>query len=204
MTDDQPQPDPLGDEERARQRAALAAVRKRPDRRAKGLVIVHTGHGKGKTTAALGLLLRAWGAGLRVVMLQFIKATSGNWSEVRAAKRMGVEIVPLGGGFTWTSQDLAKDRALAAEGWRRCREAIESGAYDLVVIDELTYCFHFGWLDLEEVLEVLRRRPPAQHVVVTGRDAPPELIAFADLVTEMQEIKHPYREGVRAQKGIEF
>lgn len=211
MTDDQARPeptptptDPLGEDERARQRAALAAVRNRPDRRAKGLVIVHTGHGKGKTTAALGLLLRAWGASLRVVMLQFVKATSGNWSEVRAGKRMGVEIVPLGGGFTWTSQDLAKDRALAAEGWRRCREAIEGGAYDLVVIDELTYCFHFGWLDLEEVLDVLRRRPPAQHVVITGRDAPPELTAFADLVTEMREIKHPYHEGVRAQKGIEF
>src|SRR5215218_2876191 len=135
--------DPLSDETRAHQREALAAHRNRPDRRNKGLVIVHTGDGKGKTTAALGLLLRAWGQGLRVAMFQFIKAKSGNWGESRAARKMGVEIVPLGSGFTWTSTDLAHDRALAREGWDRCRAAIESNAYDVVVLDELTYCFTF-------------------------------------------------------------
>ena len=141
---------------------------------------------------------------MRVAMFQFIKAKSGNWGEQRAAKALGVEIVPLGAGFTWTSDDIEKDRALAREGWEQCRAAIESGDYDLVILDELTYCFTFGWLDLEEVLDVLRRRPAGQHVVITGRDAPEALIAFADLVTEMREIKHPYAAGIQAQKGIEF
>jgi cob(I)alamin adenosyltransferase len=137
-------------------------------------------------------------------MFQFIKAKSGNWGESRAAQTLGVDIVPLGSGFTWTSTDLERDRALAREGWQRCRQAIESGQYDLVVLDELTYCFTFGWLELEEVLDVLRRRPAGQHVVITGRDAPPALLDFADLVTEMREIKHPFAAGVKAQKGIEF
>lgn len=196
--------DPLGAETREHQREALAEHRRRPDRRNKGLVIVHTGDGKGKTTAALGLLLRAWGQGLRVVMFQFIKAKSGNWGESRAARKMGVEVVPLGSGFTWTSTDLERDRALAHEGWDLCRAAIESGDYDVVVLDELTYCFTFRWLEVEEVLTILRQRPEGQHVVITGRDAAQELIDFADLVTEMRAIKHPYDAGIKAQKGIEF
>ena len=202
--DDAPLADPLSEETRAYQREAQAAQRRRPDRRNQGLVIVNTGNGKGKTTAALGLLLRAAGQGLRVAMFQFIKAKSGNWGETRAGRTLGVEIVPLGSGFTWTSDDLERDRALAREGWARCRAAIEGGQFDLVVLDELTYCFTFGWLELDEVLGVLRDRPAGQHVVITGRDAPPELIDFADLVTEMREIKHPYAAGVKAQKGIEF
>jgi cob(I)alamin adenosyltransferase len=196
--------DPLSEETRARQREELAAQRRRADRRAQGLIIVNTGNGKGKTTAALGLLLRAWGQGLRVAMFQFIKAKSGNWGESRAARQMGVEIVPLGSGFTWTSDDLERDRALAREGWDRCRAAITSGDYDVVIMDELTYCFTFDWLDLNEVLDTLRQRPAGQHVVITGRDAPNALIEFADLVTEMREIKHPYAAGIKAQKGIEF
>lgn len=207
MTDDADESalaDPLSAETRQRQREALAAHRRRPDRRNQGLVIVHTGNGKGKTTAALGLLLRAAGQGLRVAMFQFIKAKSGNWGESRAARRLGVEIVPLGSGFTWTSTDLERDRALAQEGWGQCRAAIKSGNYDLVVLDELTYCLTFGWLELEDVLAVLRNRPAGQHVVITGRDAPPELMEFADLVTEMREIKHPFAAGIKAQKGIEF
>jgi cob(I)alamin adenosyltransferase len=196
--------DPLSEETRTHQREAMAAHRRRPDRRNQGLVIVNTGNGKGKTTAALGLLLRASGQGLRVTMFQFIKAKSGNWGEQRAGRTLGVEIVPLGSGFTWTSDDLERDRGLAREGWEQCRAAIESGDYDLVILDEITYCFTFDWLDLEEILDVLRRRPEGQHVVLTGRDAPQELIDFADLVTEMREIKHPYAAGVKAQKGIEF
>lgn len=196
--------DDLSDAGRAAKRAEQEATRRRSDRRAKGLVIVNTGRGKGKTTAALGLLLRAWGQGLRVVMFQFIKAQTGNWGELKAARRIGLEIIPLGDGFTWMSKDIDHDRALAVNCWERCREAIESGRYDLVIMDEMTYCFKFGWLDLAEVLEVLARRPPMQHVVITGRDAPPGLIDFADLVTEMQVIKHPYADGIKAQKGIEF
>ena len=167
-------------------------------------MILNTGDGKGKTTAALGLLLRAAGQNLRVIMFQFIKAKSGNWGESRAARRLDVEVIPLGSGFTWTSDDLERDRALAHEGWERCRAAIQSGDYDVVVLDELTYCFSFGWLDIEEVLAVLRQRPAGQHVVITGRDAVPALIEFADLVTEMRAIKHPYEQGIMAQKGIEF
>lgn len=194
----------LSAEGRSRKRAEQAEARRRPDRRGKNLVIVNTGDGKGKTTAALGLLLRAWGQGLRVAMYQFIKAKTGNWGEIKAARKMGVEIVPLGDGFTWESKDIARDRALAADGWALCRETILSGEYDVVVVDELTYCLRFAWLDVGEVLEVLRQRPGNVHVVITGRGAPPELIAFADLVTEMRVVKHPYRDGVKAQKGIEF
>ncbi len=201
---DAPTDDPLSEETRTQQREALAEQRKRPDRRRQGLVILNTGDGKGKTTAALGLLLRAAGQNLRVIMFQFIKAKSGNWGETRAARRLDIEVIPLGSGFTWTSDDLERDRALAHEGWERCRAAIQSGDYDVVVLDELTCCFSFGWLDIEEVLAVLRRRPAGQHVVITGRDAVPALIEFADLVTEMRAIKHPYEQGIMAQKGIEF
>jgi cob(I)alamin adenosyltransferase len=197
-------PEELTEEGRARIRAEQRAQRQRPDRHARGLVIVNTGAGKGKTTAALGLLTRAWGRGMRVCMLQFLKARTANFGEERAARKMGVEMIPLGDGFTWMSQDLERDKALARECWALCRRKIEGGDYDIVIMDELTYCFTFGWLDLDEVLDVLRRRPPMQHVVITGRDAPEGLIAFADLVTEMREIKHPYRDGVKAQPGIEF
>jgi cob(I)alamin adenosyltransferase len=194
----------LTDEGRARIREEQRAVRRREDRRAQGLVIVNTGNGKGKTTAALGVLTRAWGRGMRVCMLQFIKEQNANFGEEQAARKMGVELLPLGGGFTWMSENIAQDRALAQDGWAICRAKIESGDYDIVILDELTYCFTYGWLDLDEVLDVLRRRPPLQHVIITGRDAPEELTDFADLVTEMREIKHPYEAGVKAQKGIEF
>ena len=165
---------------------------------------MNTGNGKGKTTAALGILLRAWGRDMRVVMLQFIKAKTGKWGEIKAAAKMGVDLVPLGDGFTWTSKDIEHDRALAQEGWRQCRERILSGNYDVVILDEMTYCLKFGWLEMEDVLDTLRARPEKLHVIITGRDAPDELIEFADLVTEMREIKHPYRSGIRAQPGVEF
>ena len=197
--------DELSEEGRARirQEQAEARAQRQPGR--KGLVIVNTGNGKGKTTAALGVLMRAWGQDLRVVMLQFLKAQTGKWGEIRAAQRMGVEIIPLGQGFTWTSEDIAQDRALAQECWRQCRERIESGRYDVVIMDEITYTFTYRWLDLEEVLTTLRNRDPQLHVILTGRNAPPALIEYADLVTEMREIKHPYNtRGILAQKGIEF
>jgi cob(I)alamin adenosyltransferase len=169
-----------------------------------GLVIVNTGDGKGKTTAALGVLTRAWGRGMRVVMLQFIKKTTGNWGEIRAARKMGVEIIPLGDGFTWLSQDLERDRATARQCWALCREKIESGAYDVVILDELTYPLSFGWLAWEDVRDVLATRDPGMHVIITGRDAIPPLVEFADLVTEMREVKHPYQRGIKAQPGLEF
>ena len=171
----------------------------------KALVILNTGNGKGKTTAALGVLFRAWGRGQNVVMLQFIKADTGNFGEHKAARKAGIEIIPLGSGFTWLSKDIEKDKALARACWEQCRERIMSGDYDIVALDEITYPLTFGWLPVDEVLETLRARPEHTHVILTGRDAPLELIEFADLVTEMQETKHPYREqGIKAQAGIEF
>ncbi len=171
----------------------------------RALVIVNTGDGKGKTTAALGTLLRAWGRGWKVVMLQFIKTETSNFGEHRAARKMGVEIIPLGSGFTWLSKDIEHDKALARRCWEQCKERLLSGEYDLVVLDEITYPLTYGWLPVEEVLDALRARPPYVHVILTGRDAPAELVEFADLVTEMQEVKHPYRtQGIKAQAGIEF
>lgn len=177
----------------------MQAMAKKP-----ALVIVYTGDGKGKTTAALGLLFRAWGRGRRVVMLQFIKSTTSNYGENRAAKKLGVEIITLGGGFTWLSKDIERDKALARELWAQCRERIASGQYDIVILDEFTYPLAYGWLPLDEVIDVLRSRPEGVHIVITGRDAPQELIDFADLVTEMREVKHPFQQGIKAQAGIDF
>lgn len=194
----------LSDEGLARKRAEQDAARQHPERRAQGIVIVNTGNGKGKTTAALGVLLRAWGRDLRVVMFQFIKAATANFGENRAAAKLGIEMTPLGSGFTWMSKDIEKDRALAQAGWEQARERLLAGTDDVVILDELTYLMKFDWIDVNEVIDVLSRRRPMQHVIITGRDAPDELVGYADLVTEMREIKHPYRSGIKAQPGIEF
>lgn len=171
----------------------------------RGLVIVHTGDGKGKTTAALGLAFRAWGRGMRVRMFQFLKHTGAKFGEHLAAHKLGIPIIALGDGFTWKSRDLEKSRALAMQQWESCKAAILAGEDDIIILDEITYPLHYGWVPVGEVLEALRQRPPKLHVVITGRAAPQELISFADLVTEMREIKHPFRDqGVKAQPGIEF
>ncbi|HXF51117.1 MAG TPA: cob(I)yrinic acid a,c-diamide adenosyltransferase [Dehalococcoidia bacterium] len=170
----------------------------------KSLVLVNTGDGKGKTTAALGVMFRAWGRGLRVCMLQFIKTATSNYGEHRAAKKIGIEIIPLGGGFTWLSKDIERDKALARELWERARERIASGDYDLVVLDEFTYPLIYGWLPLDDVIDALRRRPEHVSVIITGRDAPAALIDFADTVTEMREVKHPYQKGITALAGIDY
>ena len=171
----------------------------------KGLVIVNTGEGKGKSTAALGLLLRAWGRGFRVCMIQFIKAETGQWGEVKAAKKLGIEWHTTGDGFTWTSKDMDQTTARAIKGWELAQEKITSGQYDLIVLDEFTYTLHFGWLDTTQVIDWLKANKPADlHLVITGRDAPAGLIQYADLVTEMLAIKHPFDQGVIAQAGIEF
>jgi cob(I)alamin adenosyltransferase len=175
-----------------------------PVRKRKPLVIVYTGNGKGKTTAALGVLLRAYGRGWATVMLSFIKSETSNYGEERAGRKLGIEMVPLGGGFTWLSKDLEKDKALARQCWERCKEKISSGSYDIVVLDEMTYPLNYGWLDLAEVIDFLRNRPPNLHVIITGRDAPAALVEFADLVTEMREVKHPFQQGIKAQPGIDF
>ena len=171
----------------------------------KGLVIVNTGNGKGKTTAALGLLLRAWGRGFRLCVIQFVKAETGQWGEVKAAKKLGIEWHIMGDGFTWLSKDMEGTIAMARDGWRLAQEKIASQAYDLILLDEFTYPLHFGWLEPGEVIAWLQANKPSNlHLVITGRDAPPELLDYADLVTEMTPVKHPFDQGIPAQAGIEF
>jgi cob(I)alamin adenosyltransferase len=174
----------------------------KPARR--GLLVVYTGHGKGKTTAALGMVFRALGRNLAVSVVQFIK---GKW---KTGERLYAETVPglrffvMGLGFTWDSDDLSKDARAAREAWNKAKDEIASGERDLVVLDELTYTIHYGFLSLDEVLTALRERPPHVHVVVTGRNAAPELIQLADLVTEMTVVKHPHQQGIKAQLGVDF
>mgnify|MGYP005853010813 CR=1 FL=1 len=169
-------------------------------------MIVNTGHGKGKTTAALGALMRAWGRGWRVCVIQFLKDERGSWGEVRAARRMdGVDWIKTGDGFTWTSKDVDETVARVLHGWEIAREKIAGGGYDLVILDEFTYPLAYGWLDTGEVIDWLKaNKPDDLHLIITGRDAPSELVIYADLVTNMSKIKHPFDEGVRAQAGIEF
>lgn len=176
-----------------------------PRERRDGLVIVNTGDGKGKSTAALGILMRGVGREMKVGMWQFIKNTGARYGEHVAAERLGVEIFPLGDGFTWLSENIEEDRALAEKGWAVCEEALLGGEYDILIFDELTYPLKYGWLDVPAVLDTIQRRPVGTHVVITGRGAPPELIEMADLVTEMRLVKHPYREqNIGAQPGIEL
>ena len=170
-----------------------------------GLIIINTGHGKGKSTAAFGLMMRARGRGMKVGGVQFIKGETSRFGEHIALADLGVELIPAGRGFTWTSHDLDVDAARAQAGWQTACRMIDSGEYGMLLLDEITYPIRYGWLDVTEVIEALARRPDGMHVILTGRDAPAELIDFADLVTEMREIKHPFRDrGLKAQKGIEF
>lgn len=171
----------------------------------KGLLMVHTGDGKGKTTAAIGLAIRAAGHGQRVCMIQFIK---GNWKygEMEALKQFGdrIDLHVMGRGFTWASDDLNKDKAIAEKGWKLAREAIESRRYQLVILDELTYIVFYQMVDKGDVIECLRNRPADVHVLVTGRGAFQDLIDIADMVTEMTPVKHHFDAGIKAQKGIEY
>src|SRR5215213_7018813 len=178
----------------------------RPDpKRRRGLIIVNTGDGKGKTTAALGLAFRALGSGFKVFMVQYIK---GKWKtgEKKMADRLApdLQILPMGDGFTWDTKDPAQDIATTLKIWEVSKEAILSGRYDLVILDEINVVMKLGYLDPGVVVEFLKARNPRQHVVLTGRGAPPEIIEAADLVSEIVPIKHPYRSGVKAQLGIEF
>lgn len=168
----------------------------------RGLVIVHTGDGKGKTTAAIGLAVRAFGAGLKVLILQFIKGGRRS-SELAALETLGIEVRQLGLGFT-TAGDINEHKAAAQKALETARAAIVSAAWDLIILDEINYAVKFGLLDAAEILQLIKIRPPQMHLVLTGRDAVQELIDAADLVTEMKLIKHPYQVGVAAQVGIEF
>lgn len=172
----------------------------------RGIVLLFTGDGKGKTSAALGILLRAFGHGMKCVMLSFIKATDRKYGEHRAVEKMGpgVEIIQLGDGFTWLSENIEKDRALAKECWERCKAAIADESNRIVILDEITYPVLYGWLDTEQVVQTILNRPKKQHIVMTGRDAVQRLVEIADTVSEMKSIKHAYDAGIPAAKGIEL
>jgi len=173
----------------------------------RGLLIVHTGNGKGKTTCALGLMMRAAGRGLKCCMIQFMKSRNDRYGEHVAAEQLGIEVHTMGDGFTWDTRNPEQDIETSRKTWNLCLEKMKSGDYDLLVFDELVYVISYKMLPVTEILEeirTVRAAQPALHIVVTGRDAPAELIEAADLVTEMREIKHPFTAGIRAQQGIEF
>lgn len=174
-------------------------------RKKKGLILVHTGDGKGKTTAALGLTFRALGCGWKVLMIQFIK---GDWKygELDAAKKFAgqLEIHQMGEGFTWVVKSDERQKELARNAWEFGKKAIAGGQYQLIIFDEINYVLDYGFLPLEEVVETLNNKSENQHIVLTGRNAKPEIIEIADLVTEMKKIKHPFDAGIVAQRGIEF
>ena len=172
--------------------------------RAPSVVIVNTGDGKSKSTAAFGTAMRAVALGWPVCVIQFVK--SGRWKvgEEATARRLGVDWWAIGDGFTWDSADMDRTEAVAREAWRAARERLASGRYRLVVLDEVTYPVNWGWIPVAEVVEAIRSRPAEVNVVATGRDAPAELVDCADTVTEMRSVKHAFDRGVRAIRGIDF
>ncbi len=170
----------------------------------KGLLVVLTGNGKGKSSSAFGMLARALGHNMRVGVAQFLQGKGDTGEEVFFRRHADVVWHVLGEGFTWETQNLERDRETAQRGWAVVREMLSDTSLDLIVLDELTYPLKFGWLDLEVVLKDLSNRPPMQHVIITGRGAPPALIEAADTVTELKDNKHAFRAGIRAQKGVDL
>jgi len=171
----------------------------------RGLLIVHTGLGKGKSTAAFGLVLRCLGHGMRVGIVQFVKGVWGTGERVVLERFPElVTVKAMGEGFTWETQDRARDIAAARAAWEAAKAMLADPAYRLVLLDELTIVLRYDYLPLDEIVAALKAKPRDLHVVVTGRHAKPELIELADLVTEMTLVKHPFRSGVKAQQGIEF
>jgi len=168
------------------------------------LVLVNTGEGKGKSTAAFGTAIRAVARGWRVGVIQFLK--SGDWKvgEEAVGRQLGIDWWALGDGFTWDSKDIEESEAIAREAWSVAKQKIDSGEYELVVLDEITYPINWGWVALNDVLEVIAARPPKVNLILTGRDAPDELIELADTVTEMVKVKHAFDRGVMARRGIDF
>lgn len=190
------------------QQAAEEPEKRRKIRRnriKRGLVLVNTGDGKGKTTAAFGVILRMLGRKKRVALVQFLKHEGGQWGEIRALAKLGLEAVKTGDGWTWTSKDIDESQSKALHGWEIAKAKISSGDYDLVVLDEFTYLMNFGWLDTTEVVNWFKEnKPEPLNLIITGRDAPQELVDYADTVTNMTKVKHAYDAGIPARAGIEF
>ena len=168
------------------------------------MVIVNTGDGKGKSSSAFGVMGRGWARGWTVGVVQFIKADSWNTGEKKLADHLGVEWHTLGDGFTWESTDLDETAAKGRHAWEVAAAKLRGGDYDLLLLDEITYAITFGWIDIGDVIDAIRDRAPRTNVVITGRDAPPELVDLADTVTEMRKVKHAYDTGIKAIKGIEY
>ena len=170
----------------------------------KGLLLIHTGNGKGKSSSAFGVLARAIGHGLNCAVIQFVKSRSDSGEEAffrKFADQVSWQV--MGEGFTWETQDRERDKRAAVAAWAEVCKKLGDPSIDLVILDEFTYAFKFGWLELEPVIEALRNRPPMQHVIITGRAAPPALIEVADTVTEMSMVKHAFQQGIKAMPGIE-
>jgi cob(I)alamin adenosyltransferase len=178
----------------------------RPDdlKRAPSLVLVNTGPGKGKTSAAVGVVIRGIGRGWPVAVVQFLKSGTWKTGEEKVCRELGVDWRAMGEGFTWDSEDLSEDEAMAAHAWQHARGVIEQGDHQLVLLDEITYPMNWGWISTAEVCETIRDRPQHVNVICTGRNAPAELLEIADTVTEMGDVKHAYRQGIRAKKGIDY
>lgn len=186
-----------------RKKAVIDAAIAEADRE-QGVLLVLTGNGKGKSSSAFGMVARALGHGLRVGVAQFIKGRSDTGEEGFFNQQPNVTWHVLGEGFTWDTQNLSADIETAQQGWRIVQEMLKDETLDLIVLDELTYPLKYGWLDLETVLEDLQNRPAMQHVVITGRGAPDALCEAADTVTDLKDVKHAYRDGVKAQKGVDL
>ena len=172
--------------------------------RQRSLVLVNTGDGKGKSTAAFGVVMRALARDWRVCVIQFIKSDKWKVGEEKLARSLGVDWLKGGDGFTWESPDLEESAGRARAAWLLAAAAIEGGEYELVVLDEVTYPLTYGWLDVGEVVAAIRDRPERVNIVATGRGAPPELVEVADTVTEMVKVKHAFDRGIRARRGIDF
>jgi cob(I)alamin adenosyltransferase len=172
--------------------------------RVPSIILVNTGDGKGKSSAAFGVMTRAWARGWRVGVIQFIKSGAWNTGEHKLAMHLGIEWHETGDGFTWDSENMDETTALAVEAWRVTKEKLASGDYDLLILDEITYAITYKWIDEADVISALTNRAPKTNVVVTGRGATPGLLKIADTATEMNVIKHAYEKGIKAMKGIEF
>jgi cob(I)alamin adenosyltransferase len=178
----------------------------RPDRlrNAPSIVLVNTGDGKGKSSAAFGVMVRALARDWRVAVVQFLKSGAWNTGEEKIGRQLGVDWFAIGEGFTWDSDDLSQDEAVAREAWRRAKELIGAGEHRLVILDEITYPINWGWIDADDVVQTIRDRPEKVNILATGRDAPAGLVEVADTVTEMRNVKHAYQRGIAAKKGIDY
>jgi cob(I)alamin adenosyltransferase len=179
-------------------------IEERQLERQPSVVVVNTGHGKGKSTAAFGMMVRGVARGWNVAVVQFLKSGKWNVGEEKVGRDLGVDWWSIGEGFTWESDDLARDEAVAQEAWRHAAGLIAAGEHRLVILDEITYAVNWGWIDTDAIVASVRERPEQVNLVLTGRDASDALIDVADTVTEMRKVKHAYDRGIRAKKGIDY